>query len=213
MAEPRRHSGFTLIEVLLALAITMLILTGAFVTFSSLITGLEVLRRSSGQTHGINRFWNLVSRDIRQFANRPVRNQFGETEPALFGGALADDALNFTRVGWHNPQHHARSNLQRVRYVLEDESVWRESYRVLDRTDVSEPQRVELLKNVEVFEMAFFDKTQVIRAGEFSTDKWPLNWGVNVQEVGIVDPPYAVEIRLEISGMGEIRRLYEIPGA
>ena len=102
-AERRRGGGFTLIEVLIAMAITMLILTGAFLTFSNLLSGLEVLRRSAAEVHSLNRLWMFISRDIGQFVNRPIRNEFDELEPALWGGELAGYSLNLTRTGWHNP--------------------------------------------------------------------------------------------------------------
>ena len=84
-----------------------------------------------------------------------MRDEFGEREPAMVGGPAARFALSFTRSGWHNPNAHPRSNLQRVNYRMEDEALWRDSYPVLDRAGDTEPQSVKLLDGVEYMELAF----------------------------------------------------------
>ncbi len=209
MGKSARSKGFTLIEVLIAMAITMLILAGAFMTFSNLISGLEVLRRASGTTHSLNRLWMFVSRDVRQFVNRPIRNEFGEFESALWGGELANDSLNLTRTGWHNGRQQPRGNLERVRYILDDGVLYRESYAVLDRTDANTARRVALLDHVNEFEIRFLDSQVSIPVGEeWDLEKWPSNWGAD----GTVNPPLALAVTLEIDGLGQITRLYEVPG-
>jgi general secretion pathway protein J len=208
-----RSSGFTLIEVLISLAITVMILTGAFMTFSNLITGLESLRAATATTHSLNRTWMFVARDVRQFVSRPIRNELGELESALWGGELAEDSLNLTRTGWHNGRQQPRGNLERVRYLLEEGVLYRESYAVLDRTDVNEPRRVALLDRVERFEMRFLDPKTPIQPGvEWELDEWPTNWGVSQRESGLVAPPLAIAFILEVEGIGEISRLLEVPG-
>lgn len=204
--------GFTLIEVLIAMAATVMIVTLAFMTFSNLINGLEVLRRSSDQAVEINRTWMFLSRDLRQFVNRPVRDELGTLESAMFGGELAADSINFTRTGWHNPNGYPRSHMQRVRYRLEDEILWRESYSVLDRTDETEPIQVEMLQGVKSFSIAFLGQGVPIDTGDFDTEDWPRSWGVDASQQGAFSPPEALEITLDLQGYGEIRRLFEIPG-
>ena len=129
MAEQRQQAGFTLIEVLIAMAATVMIVTLAFMTFSNLINGLDRLRHASNQSHEINRTWVFLSRDLRQFVNRPVRDELGTQESAFFGGELADNSITFTRIGWHNPNRNLRSHMQRVRYHLEDETQRRRLWR------------------------------------------------------------------------------------
>ena len=54
VAEPGRQRGFTLIEVLISMAVTVMIVTLAFMTFSNLINGLEGLRRAGDRSNEIN---------------------------------------------------------------------------------------------------------------------------------------------------------------
>ena len=145
----RATSGFTLIEVLIALAITAFVSVVAYTSISAALAGVESLRENAGRTYDINRTWMIISRDLRQLVQRPVRDEFGQEEPILAGGDLARFPLSFTRTGWHNPNRYPRSHMQRVNYRLEDEALWRDSYPVLDRAANTEPQTVKLLEGVE----------------------------------------------------------------
>ena len=126
--------GFTLLEVLIAMAITAFVAAVAYSSLATVLSAVESTRESANRTFEINRAWMIISRDLRQFAPRAVRDEFGEGEPAMSGGPVARFLLSFTRSGWHNPNGHPRSNLQRVNYRLEDNILWRDTYPVLDRT-------------------------------------------------------------------------------
>ena len=103
MLASRRSAGFTLVEVLIALAITAFVSTIAYTSLSTVLAGVESTRQVSNRTYEVNRAWMIISRDLRQFVNRPIRDEFGEREPAMMGGPAARFALSFTRSGWHNP--------------------------------------------------------------------------------------------------------------
>ena len=83
MKPLRSQDGFTLVEVLIALAITAFVSTIAYTSLSTVITGMESTRENSERAYAINRAWMIITRDLRQFVNRPVRDEFGEAEPAL----------------------------------------------------------------------------------------------------------------------------------
>mgnify|MGYP001563673781 CR=1 FL=1 len=208
----RISRGFTLIEVLIAMAITALVAVLSYQSLSSVLNSVESLRDNGERVSELNRTWTVVSRDIRQFVPRPVRDEFGESESAMWGGSGADSALSLTRGGWYNPNQQLRSSLQRVRYRLEDDELWRESYTVLDRVGDSEPQRALLLEGVVSFELAFLSPQVTLRGAELDTDDWPDNWGLNASNSRLVDPPQALELRLELEDLDEVRWLYELPG-
>ena len=147
---------------------------------------------------------------------RQVRDEFGEQEPALLGGPAARYLLSFTRAGWFNPNQLPRSSLQRVNYVLEEDALWRESWPVLDRAANSEPQRVQLLTGVEDVQLAFLaglDRLEPGREGEnLDTRSWPESWVADTSQPGSgIPPPVALELRLELEDLGELRRLYVLP--
>ena len=211
-----RVRGFTLIEVLIALAITGFVAAAAYTALSTVISGVESTRSTAQRTYEINRAFMVISRDLRQFVYRPVRDEFGESEPALSGGIASRFLLSFTRAGWHNPSELQRSNLQRVNYLWEEDTLWRESYSVLDRSGDTQPNRVRLLNNVVAVSLSFLDATNSLRLGrgsDIETRDWTENWVVDTSRPGELPlPPAAVELTIELDDLGELRRLYALPG-
>ena len=211
----RRGAGFTLIEVMVAMALTALVGAMAYAALASVLGGVDGLRDSANRSYEVNRAWMILSRDIAQFANRPVRDEYGETEPALTGGELARFPLSLTRGGWHNPLEYPRSSLERVNYRIEDDALWRDSYVVLDRASDTEPRSVLLLEDVEFIELSFLgsvDSGLELRDGqEIETDNWPESWVAAPGSGGDLAPPVAMTITLRLTDLGDMERLYVLP--
>jgi general secretion pathway protein J len=79
-------SGFTLVEVLVAMAITALISVMAYTGLSSALSGAESMRAAATRAHEINQALSMLSRDLRQVVNRPVVDELGQLSPAFSGG-------------------------------------------------------------------------------------------------------------------------------
>lgn len=210
------NSGFTLVEVLIALAITAFVAAISYTGLSTVISGVESTRAVAERTWEVNRALMIVSRDLRHFVERPVRDEFGEEEPALIGGRAARFTLSFTRSGWHNSAGQPRSNLQRVNYLWLEDSLWRESYPVLDRASVTEPQRVLLLEGVTDLRLSFLDAPGSMRPGArgtvVDTRNWPESWIADTSQPGLaLPPPAALELVLELEDLGELRSLHALP--
>ena len=124
MVASARQQGFTLIEVLVALAITAFVAAAAYAGISAVLDGAGQLRSVAQRTEALERALGFLDRDLRQFVDRPVRDEFGEEQPALSGGPLAYFPLSLTRDGWYNTQQLPRSDLQRVHYYLEEGALW-----------------------------------------------------------------------------------------
>ena len=216
LANPHSpESGFTLVEVLIAMAITAFVSLLSYQTLSTALAGIESARTESERLHEINRAFTVLSRDVRQMTNRPVRDEFGQMASAVSGGELARDPLRLTRSGWHNSTGAPRSTLQRVAYRLEEDKLLRLSYPVLDRTTAIEPTETVLIDGVEVFELRFLPSVnalEVDRNQVIDRRFWQENW---VADVGftdkIIDPPAAIEVRVILSDWGELERLYVMP--
>ncbi|MGB2261863.1 MAG: type II secretion system minor pseudopilin GspJ [Luminiphilus sp.] len=216
LANPHSpESGFTLVEVLIAMAITAFVSVLSYQTLSTALAGIESARIESERLHEINRAFTVLSRDVRQMTNRPVRDEFGQMASAVSGGELARDPLRLTRSGWHNSTGAPRSTLQRVAYRLEEDKLLRLSYPVLDRTTAIEPTETVLIDGVEVFELRFLPSVnalEVDRNQVIDRRFWQENW---VADVGftdkIIDPPAAIEVRVILSDWGELERLYVMP--
>ena len=212
-----RHvaSGFTLVEVLVAMAITALISMMAYTGLSSALSGAESMRVAATRAHEINQALSMLSRDLRQAVNRPVVDEFGQLSPALSGGELAPDALALTRAGWHNSTGAPRSALQRVRWWLEDDQLWRGYFPVLDRTAGTEAVETTVLDDIARFEVRFLPSLSVIESDRndvIDRRNWQDNWIADLSRPGqLPKPPAAVEVVMEVVGLGEVRRTYVLP--
>ena len=213
-ASPVR--GFTLVEVLIAMAVTAFVAAIAYGSIATVMNSVSGLRATAERTQEVNRAWTIISRDFYEFVPRPVRDEFGEPEPALSGGDAARFQLSLTRAGWHNPNGHPRSNLQRVNYRLDEQGLWRDSYTVLDRAADTEPVSVLLLADVEQMELAFLGTLSQLqfesRSSNVDTANWSEDWVQdNSNPTLLLPPPQAVELTLYLSDMGQMRRLYALP--
>ena len=213
-ASARQH-GFTLIEVLVALAITAFVAAAAYAGISTVLDGAGQLRSVAQRTEALERALGFLDRDLRQFVDRPVRDEYGEEQPALSGGPLAYFPLSLTRDGWYNTRQLPRSDLQRVHYYLEEGALWRAYYPVLDRLPNTPRLAVRLLDDVQGLEVRFLpdvDRLEVNRDGIVDTSSWERNWLVDRSGVNpALVPPMAVELRLDLGDSGQIRRLYVLP--
>ena len=149
--------------------------------------------------------WALIGRDLEQAAARPIRDGFGDPQPALVVGG--DSLLEFTRGGWPNPLRRPRGYLQRVAWAMDGEILQRYSWNVLDRAQDSEPRIADILTGVTGVELRFMDQR-----GEWSSS-WPSADGVAVGAVGQAagNPlPRGIEVTLELEDIGDITRLFQI---
>ena len=203
-------AGFTLVEVLIAMAITALISVVAYTGLSSALSGAESLRSAGGRAYDINQTWALLSRDLRQVVNRPVVDEFGQVVPALMGGEMAREPLALTRAGWHNSSAAPRSTLQRVRWWLEDERLWRAYFPVLDRTAGTEPVETAILEGVERFELRFLSVLSAVESDRndvIDRRNWQDNWIAELSQPGQMPSPAATAgVVKEVTGLGGPRR-------
>ena len=208
-------TGFTLVEVLVAMAITALISVVAYGALSSALSGAESVRSATVRSHDINQTLTLLSRDIRQVVNRSIVDEFDQPAPTLSGGVLTRYPLTLTRAGWHNSTGAPRSTLQRVRWWIEEDVLWRAHFPVLDRTPGTEAIETAMLDDVEGFEVRFLPTIGDVKSDRddvIDDRNWRDNWILDVSQPGLDLPtPAAVEIVLQLAKVGEVRRLYVLP--
>ncbi len=190
----RRGNGFTLLEVLIAMAIFSVIGLGAAQMLRSMIQTHERTQARIEAFNSVSQALALLERDLTQIVSRPIRDEYGESRPSLLVG---NDAypLEFTRTGWSNPLNFPRSDLQRVAYARSDDGeLVRYFWLVLDRAEDSSPKSQVLLADIRDLRVNLVDDQGA------QTDFWP-----NTAEPGGL--PAAIEIILETEKMGEVRRL------
>lgn len=90
--------GFTLLEVLIAIAIFALLGLGSYRMLHSVLNTDEATRRHELQLREVVRAFAALEQDLAQVGARPVRDGFAELRPALLG-EVEPVAMEFTRLG------------------------------------------------------------------------------------------------------------------
>ncbi|WP_100642467.1 type II secretion system minor pseudopilin GspJ [Alteromonas facilis] len=203
-AQPR---GFTLLEILIAMAIFAIIGVASAGLLSRVMDGNELSQDRFAQLEQIQRAMLIIERDLLQAVARPARIEGELNEIVMASGRAADnsdaDSIAFVRTGWHNPQFMLpRSNMQAVAYRLKDGKLERLYGNYVDNVIGFEPKIRVLLENVEDFKVSFFIKEK--GAPERERD-WQENY------VGTV-LPRAIAIDITTQEHGRIRREFVISG-
>lgn len=200
---PRPIKGFTLIEVLVALAVFGVMSMLAYSALGSALSNVDYLNERMDRLQSIQRAVRYLSTDFLQAAPRPVRNELGDGfKPALETSLSSDFVLELTRGGWGNPAGLPRGTLQRVAYRLEDDELVRYHWNVLDRTYSNVPIATVLLDNVESLIFRY------LQENDEWTNYWPPQGGTGGNTLR--SRPRAVEFVLTLVDEGEIRRIIEV---
>ncbi len=194
----RQTHGFTLLEVLIALAIFSLVSMTAGSLLYQAVEAQSVSTRLADRLVDTERGLGRLSRDVAQHVPREVRDEFGDAMPALL---ISSDSLEFTRRGWANPAQHPRSELQRVRYWVEEDALRRAYWDVLDRALDSAAKIQTVIDRVSW--VAF----EPVTASQVLTGESIRHLGDDVEE-----PPIGLRISLQMNGYGELVRIIELPG-
>ena len=189
--------GFTLVEVLVALAVFAIIGVMAARILAGMVDISEFTQQRGQVLAATQRAFAIIERDIEQLAHRPVRDEMGDPTAAVTVGGVT--LAEFTRAGWQNPLGYPRPELQRVAYVVEDDTLVRKFWPVLDRAPDTEPVAQTLLTGVAAATFVARDSD----GGEHSY--WPA--GAAGGEL------VAMGLRLRLEEHGEIERLWLTPMA
>ncbi|MDJ0927706.1 MAG: type II secretion system minor pseudopilin GspJ [Gammaproteobacteria bacterium] len=198
----QRNRGFTLLELLVAMAIFAVVSALALGGLNAVGTQQELARQDMEELADLQRAVYLLTWDLGQVYPRPVRDELGQDkERSLLTDGRQDFIVRVTRGGWRNPANFQRGTLQRVQYRIEDRELIREYWPVLDHPLGMEPNGETLLEDVEDVLIEYLDQE-----GQW-TDQWPPLRAIGQESVA---QPRAARITLTLDGWGEIQRLVEM---
>jgi general secretion pathway protein J len=204
-----RMKGFTLIELLIAMALTVLIGTLAWRFLDGAIRAGEQGEEALARLNAVERLWTLVAADMTH------------VQALLPAPAINDDSVIWLRHGWINPLQQPRSALQQVQYRLIDGQLWRE-YRAERNLGATQSSAASLLlmSDVEHWQLRFLPAGGHPQQGPW-LDRWPVSGAAaasaQVAPTGSAEAqpaslPAAVEVQLRTAWLGEVRRIFLLPG-
>ncbi|MBS3804175.1 MAG: type II secretion system minor pseudopilin GspJ [Oleiphilaceae bacterium] len=205
----RNHqTGFTLMEVLIAVTITAVIGLGVWQVVSGVVLSRDRVDEVADEFEALQRAFLVLQRDINQIVNRPIRNIYGDFEPALSSRSDAFN-LSLTRQGWRNPLGHKRSELQRSAYEFTGEELRRRYWVSVDRGQEETSRDQLLLDQVTAFNVRFLDEDR----------NWVENWppddtgeaatGTNSRPQQPL--PLGIELTLSHRRFGDLSRVFSLP--
>lgn len=175
----RREHGFTLLELLVSLAVFAIIGLACWRLFDGVFRVREQVQAQEQSLRALRRAVAVIERDVLQIVVP------ASAQPVVIRQGL----LNLQRGNWRNPLDHLRSDRQEVSYVLEQGQLWRYS-RSLDLPGV---QKQALLSGVSHLDWRLYDD----KAGWLR--EWPIRPGVG--------RPRALEMTLSVGAYPQIRRV------
>ncbi|PMH46029.1 type II secretion system protein GspJ [Vibrio sp. 10N.286.49.B3] len=197
----RKVAGFTLIEVLVAIAIFAAMSVAAYQVVNQVQRSNVASQERSHRLSELQRALVYLDSDFRQMALRQFRTN-GEAPAGQLiywqDYLLESDTKGvlFTRLGWHNPQQQfPRGEVTKVGYRIQDETLQRVWWRYPDTPVGQEGIVTPLLSQVTDFNLEFYDGSN-----------WLKEWEQTLTL------PQAVSVNIELEDYGLIKRIYLTSG-
>ena len=200
-AKRRSPQGFTLIEVLVSIAIFASLSVAAYQVVAQVQRSNALSQEKTQRLNEIQRAIVMMDNDFRQIALRRTRtNGEGPASKLIFWSdyLLDSDAkgVMFARLGWRNPQQQfPRGEVTKVGYRIKDETLQRVWWRYPDTPVGQEGIVTPLLADVTAFDIRFYNGSE-----------WTNEWE------STTELPKALSVVISLQDYGDITRTYLTSG-
>ncbi|HKJ88150.1 MAG TPA: type II secretion system minor pseudopilin GspJ [Gammaproteobacteria bacterium] len=201
-----REAGFTLLEVLIALAIFALVAAAGYLALRQGMSTDEHLRETRNFWQGLGSAFSLMRRDLNQARDLPPRIP-GRAKALAFQGSNTGAGqgkgtlFHFTRGGHASFRDGPVSPFRRVAYRFRKGNLVRATWSRLNAPLSLEPRKATVLKGVSKVEVRYLGSRN---------RNWQRRWppgSVQGQGPGL---PRAVEITLEFESHGRFKRIFHV---
>lgn len=206
--KSRNVSGFTLIEVMIAILIMAMIAVMTSQSFTVAISSSEATQEAIDRMAKVDRVWVLFETDLRNAIPAMPRVSRDKPIPPVFIEPSDDYRLTILRAGYANPLKLPRTEMVRVGYRFEDSVLWRDTWINIAENDEREAKPQIVMEGLEdIFIKALPDNNRASVAAGPWHERWPQS-GQPPSKL-----PAAIEITLVTEDFGEIKRVYSLlPG-
>lgn len=198
MTRQDRYGGFTLVELLVAVALFAVVAAMAYPGLTRILASRAQLDDRQARLAALTLGLAVLEQDIVHAAPRPVRDELGDSIAAMRGGI---DGVLFecTRRVAPLAGFDDGSGLVRVDYALVGHRLVRREWNVLDRTQASTTHDRTLLDGVDAVAVTFFD-------GQRWHEFWPPQAGVLDYET----LPAGVRLVVTLDGGEQVSRVFAL---
>jgi general secretion pathway protein J len=190
----KNQSGFTLLEVLVAIGIFSVVAIISYSTLDTYLDQRERLTSHYGKLERLQRLFILLQRDIQFSVGRKVRNG-GELQPAML--SAQGDALITMTVAQVDVQSVVGVSLKRVEWQLDNHELVRSQWNVLDHTGNIEPARLLVSDEIANMEINYLLYSQ--------------NQSLDISDsLGADQRPAGIELNVTLISGGSYRRVFAI---
>jgi general secretion pathway protein J len=203
----RNQFAFTLIEVMVALAIFAVLTLIAYRTLTSVIDTRERLQKMSSTLRDQALFFSRLENDIAAIMPLTIRNGDGQGEQALIllpPSNPNDAIIRFTRAGFAANAGISAAP-QRIGYRLKDKNIELLIWDGLDLAPRSEPTAYIALKNIREF------RWRALSITNGQNENWLSGWSPSDQAAAVSTRlPAALEVTLVPEEGAPIVRVFSL---
>lgn len=195
----KRLQGFTLLEMLVAIAIFAMLGLAANSVLHTVMQNDVATEEFATKLKSMQQGFGALERDFGQMVARTPRlleggrgNTVLQTGSDLFDSE--SEAIVFYRIGWLNPDGILpRGSLQSVAYVVQENNLERWYFPYPEPEFGAEPIKTIVIRDVLSVEYSFFIE-----------DKWE-------RKIDATTLPKAIAMEVEVEGLGKIQRKFLLP--